>query len=124
MFNGELSDETIKSTVEKLGYQVVKIEDLAVPEKPEVLSRTQAQEKSGLIAKPVLHTKKVVIEGMMCSHCSSAVEKGLSKLPGVQSVKVDLENKLATICFDGELSDKTIKSTVEKLGYAVEKIEE
>uniref|UniRef100_UPI00402A7690 heavy metal translocating P-type ATPase n=1 Tax=Turicimonas muris TaxID=1796652 RepID=UPI00402A7690 len=124
VFNGELSDETIKSTVEKLGYQVVKIEDLAAHERGEVLSRTQDKRKCCQTEKPVLHTKKVVIEGMMCSHCSSAVEKGLSKLPGVKNVEVDLKDKLAVLRYREVLSDETIKATVEKLGYSVKKIEE
>ena len=124
VFNGELSDETIKSTVEKLGYQVVKIEDLAAHERSEVLSRTQDKRKCCQTEKPVLHTKKVVIEGMMCSHCSSAVEKGLSKLPGVENVEVDLKDKLAVLRYREVLSDETIKTTVEKLGYSVKKIEE
>ncbi|WP_437441854.1 heavy-metal-associated domain-containing protein, partial [Turicimonas muris] len=70
------------------------------------------------------HTKAVIIEGMMCSHCSSAVEKGLSKLPGVENVEVDLKDKLAVLRYKEVLSDETIKTTVEKLGYSVKKIEE
>ncbi|WP_369524536.1 heavy-metal-associated domain-containing protein, partial [Turicimonas muris] len=50
--------------------------------------------------------------------------KGLSKLPGVENVEVDLKDKLAVLRYREVLSDETIKTTVEKLGYSVKKIEE
>ena len=89
-----------------------------------VISVTLKQETASVASHSASHTKAVLIEGMMCSHCSSAVEKGLSKLPGVENVEVDLKDKLAVLRYREVLSDETIKTTVEKLGYSVKKIEE
>ena len=34
--------------------------------------------------------KKIMINGMMCAHCTAHVEKALGTLEGVASVKADL----------------------------------
>lgn len=67
-------------------------------------------------------TKTMKIEGMMCSHCSSRVEKVLNELDGV-SAKVDLEAKTATVTLEKEVSDDTLKGVVENAGYEVVGIE-
>ena len=60
--------------------------------------------------------KKVVIDGMSCTHCSSRVEKMLNSIPGVNAT-VSLENKIAEVT--GEVSDEMIKSTIEDAGFEV-----
>lgn len=65
--------------------------------------------------------KKVQIEGMMCSHCSSSVEKALKSLEGVSSVTVDLEKKTAFI--QGDVSDELIRKSVTDAGYKVTEIQ-
>lgn len=63
--------------------------------------------------------KKIMkIEGMMCMHCSSRVEKVLNGLEGV-SATVNLEEKTATVTLEKELSDETLKEVIEKEGYEV-----
>ena len=61
-------------------------------------------------------TKTVSIEGMMCMHCASRVEKALNDLPGVTAT-VDLDGKLATVI--GEVSDETLRKAVTDAGYEV-----
>jgi copper chaperone CopZ len=51
----------------------------------------------------------------MCVHCKARVEKELATLPGVSSVKVDLEKKLAYV--EGNPSDIDIADKVNALGY-------
>ena len=64
----------------------------------------------------------VHIEGMMCGHCQSHVEKALSGVTGVNSVDVSLENKLAVV--KGTALDKSaLKTAVEEAGYTVTSIE-
>ena len=63
-------------------------------------------------------TKIMVIEGMMCGHCSGRVEKALNALDGVEA-KVDLEAKTATVTLSREITDETLKTTVENAGYEV-----
>ena len=66
--------------------------------------------------------KTMKIEGMMCGHCTGRVEKALNALDGVQA-QVSLEDKAAYVTIDGDVSDETLKKTVEDEGYQVTGIE-
>jgi copper chaperone CopZ len=59
--------------------------------------------------------KKYMIGGMTCNHCRTTVENALAKLPGVQSVKVDLQTGVAYV--EGNPDDNAVQQTVETLGY-------
>jgi hypothetical protein len=59
--------------------------------------------------------KEYRINGMMCAHCKSRVEKELSNVAGVTSVTVDLDRKVAIV--EGEHSEKEIEDKVNALGY-------
>jgi uncharacterized membrane protein YraQ (UPF0718 family)/copper chaperone CopZ len=81
------------------------------------------------LVRPRLHrsvpaaTAQVVtypIEGMMCAHCQAKVEQGLSALPGVKSVTVDLEKGEARV--EGEVSAQAVSERVKALGYDLKKI--
>lgn len=66
--------------------------------------------------------KIMVIEGMMCSHCSGRVEKALNDIPGVEAT-VNLENKTAEIILnDSSISDEVLKKAVTDAGYEVVEI--
>ena len=62
--------------------------------------------------------KEIVIDGMMCGHCSGRVEKALNGIDGV-SAKVDLGKKTAYVSFDSDVSDAKLRSAVEDAGYKV-----
>lgn len=64
-------------------------------------------------------TKTMIIEGMMCGHCTGRVEKALSALEGVTGVVMSLEQKSATVTMDKELSDQVLMDTVTQAGYQV-----
>lgn len=64
--------------------------------------------------------KKVVINGMSCSHCSSRVEKMLNSIPGVNAT-VSLESKTAEVT--GEVSDEMIRNAIEDAGFEVVSID-
>ena len=66
--------------------------------------------------------KKVLkIEGMMCQHCQSHVDKALNSLEGVQAT-VDLEQGLANVeCSEG-VTDAMLKDAVKEAGYEVTEI--
>ncbi|MBS5136039.1 MAG: heavy metal translocating P-type ATPase [Oscillospiraceae bacterium] len=68
-------------------------------------------------------TKKLTIEGMMCSHCTGRVEKALSALEGVSSVVMDLEGKSATVTLSADVSDALLTQTVTDAGYEVTAIQ-
>ena len=63
---------------------------------------------------------KFYVGGMACSFCASTIEKGLSKINGVESVKVFMESGEAIIKHDKSLvNEELIKKEIEKLDYYV-----
>ncbi len=63
--------------------------------------------------------KTLNIEGMACSHCTSAVEKCLMAIDGVENVIVSLENKNAVVSLTKDVSFDTLKNAVEAQGFNV-----
>ncbi len=62
--------------------------------------------------------KKFNVIGMTCSACSANVEKSVKKLPGVQSVNVNLLSNNMVVEYDGGLTDdNTIIQAVVGAGY-------
>lgn len=66
----------------------------------------------------LIMTKKIIIEGMMCEHCTGRVEKALRAISGVKDVTMSLEEKSATVTADGT-SDNELKDAVTEAGYEV-----
>ncbi|MGE4584460.1 MAG: heavy metal translocating P-type ATPase [Sphaerochaeta sp.] len=63
---------------------------------------------------------RVGIGGMTCASCSSAVERTLNKLEGVDTAQVNLATETATIAFDETNLDlDKIKLAVKRIGYSV-----
>ena len=63
---------------------------------------------------------QVGIGGMTCASCSSAVERTLNKLGGVERAQVNLATETATIAFDESSLDlDKIKQAVARIGYSV-----
>lgn len=60
------------------------------------------------------------ITGMTCAACSNRVEKGLSKMVGVEQANVNLALEKATVVYDSSLVTlEDLYQKVEKLGYGV-----
>jgi copper chaperone CopZ len=60
------------------------------------------------------------IAGMTCSHCSSAVQRALLEVPGVQAVRVDLAGGSAQVDWDRPPQEAVaLARAVEVLGYNV-----
>lgn len=58
------------------------------------------------------------IEGMHCAGCSTRLEKILNNLEGVETAKVSLEEKKATIKYDEtKINIENIKETIEDAGF-------
>ena len=58
------------------------------------------------------------IEGMHCAGCSTRLEKVLNNLEGVETAKVSLEEKKATIKYDEtKINIETIKEAIEDAGF-------
>jgi copper chaperone CopZ len=55
------------------------------------------------------------VEKMMCGGCSANVEKVLAGLVGVDSIEVNLENKMVTI--EGKIDTRAIATVITDAGY-------
>ena len=66
--------------------------------------------------------KVITIEGMMCEHCKTKVEKALLELKDVSKVKVNLKDKTATIYSKSSINENDITSAITKLDYKVTNI--
>jgi len=56
------------------------------------------------VAPVSYQTADFAIENMTCASCPITVRKAMERVPGVQSVKVDFETKIATVEYDPALS--------------------
>lgn len=66
--------------------------------------------------------KTMMIEGMMCSHCTGRVQKALEAVDGVEGVVMSLEDKSAELTLSGQVEDETLKAAVVEAGYEVTEI--
>jgi copper ion binding protein len=58
------------------------------------------------------------IEGMHCTGCSTRLEKVLNNIEGVETAKVSLEEKKATIKYNEEETNiENIKEAIEDAGF-------
>lgn len=67
-----------------------------------------------------METTVLKVNGMSCEHCVKSITKAVSALPGVGSVKIDLNAKTVSVEHNPDQSplDK-IKAEIEDQGYDV-----
>ncbi|MFJ4134472.1 heavy metal translocating P-type ATPase [Pseudomonas cyclaminis] len=58
------------------------------------------------------------ISGMTCASCAGRVERALGKVPGVQSVSVNLANERAHVQVQGQMDPAVLIAAVDKAGYS------
>ncbi|QUW23357.1 copper-translocating P-type ATPase [Sporosarcina sp. Marseille-Q4063] len=64
--------------------------------------------------------KTLQIDGMTCSACANRIEKGLSKIEGVEKANVNFALESSTIVYDPDKTNvNEFKERVEKLGFNV-----
>ena len=63
---------------------------------------------------------QVKASGMMCSFCTMSVEKALGRMPGVNTVQVNLVHGMILVDGEpGQVSEQQVAKKVEELGYTV-----
>lgn len=68
----------------------------------------------------MLLNKTLKVSGMHCASCSSIIENKLSKLTGVENIKINFATEKANIVFDSEkINLQKINKEIEKLGYVL-----
>jgi len=63
------------------------------------------------------HSLELSIDGMTCASCVGRVERALNKVPGVNSVSVNLANERAHVELLGQIDAQTLIDAVTKAGY-------
>ncbi len=67
--------------------------------------------------KQMENGQTIIVKGMTCGHCKAMVEKNLAKLPGVESVTVDLATGETKI--QGNPDASAVKEVIEDLGFSI-----
>ena len=63
--------------------------------------------------------KTMIIEGMMCAHCTGRVEKALAAIDGVTAVEMSLEGKSAALTLSKDVDNQVLTDAVTQAGYEV-----
>src|SRR5690625_2653852 len=64
--------------------------------------------------------KTLQIQGMSCTACASSIEKGISKMDGVEDANVNLALERTSITYDPEKTDvDAFINKIQDLGYDV-----
>ena len=64
-------------------------------------------------------TTTVTVSGMTCGHCVQSVKNELAKVPGVDSVDVDLASGKVEISSTAAIDEAAIAAAVDEAGYEV-----
>ena len=59
------------------------------------------------------------VTGMTCGHCQRAVTEGISRIPGVRSVAVDLATGSVTVTVIQPVDRADIAHAVDEAGYTL-----
>jgi copper chaperone CopZ len=59
------------------------------------------------------------VPGVSCEHCRAAITNEVGTVTGVESVVVDLEQKVVTVR-GSELDDAAVRAAIDEAGYDVE----
>ena len=63
-------------------------------------------------------TTELTVNGMTCGHCEKAVQNALKSVPGVQDVRVNLQDGTATV--QGDADPQALVAAVTDEGYGAQ----
>lgn len=66
--------------------------------------------------------KTLVIDGMMCAHCTGRVQKALEAVQGVTEVQMSLEDKTAQVEVQDNVTAEALTDAVAAAGYEVKEL--
>ncbi|MDI3341209.1 MAG: heavy-metal-associated domain-containing protein [Sphaerobacter sp.] len=59
------------------------------------------------------------VPDVSCEHCVAAITQELTKIPGVETVQVDLGSKLVTVEAADSVTDAQLRAGIEQAGYDI-----
>lgn len=66
-------------------------------------------------------TTTYTVSGMTCGHCAAAVTAEVSKIPGVESVDVDVESGRVDVRSGAPLPEDEVAAAVDEAGYLLQR---
>lgn len=68
--------------------------------------------------------KKLLIEGMSCSHCVNHLKTALTEdIEGIKVLEVNLEDKYAIVIMDDSVNHEELKNVIQELGFDLKDIQ-
>lgn len=64
-----------------------------------------------------METKTFIAPDIHCGHCTATIQRELSELEGVQSVKAELDTKQVTVSWGAPATWDGIQALLEEIGY-------
>ncbi|MFM9987141.1 heavy-metal-associated domain-containing protein [Flavobacterium sp.] len=64
-----------------------------------------------------MKTEKIIIANLKCSGCETTIKKGLLKLDGVTSVKINQETDTVHVTYDDNVEREKITNKLHSMGY-------
>ena len=58
------------------------------------------------------------VTGMTCGHCEASVRGEVSKIEGVQDVRVSAASGTLTVLASGDIADDAVLAAVDEAGYS------
>ena len=59
------------------------------------------------------------VPSISCGHCTHTIETEVGGMPGVRSVKADIDTKTVTIAYDAPASETQIKALLVEINFPV-----
>lgn len=63
--------------------------------------------------------QEVKVDGMKCAGCANTVQERFTAINGVESVKIDLENKKAVLESQTEIDTEMLNAALAETNYSV-----
>lgn len=64
-----------------------------------------------------MNEKVIKVPNISCSHCTATIEREVGEMPGVVSVKAEVDSKQVTIQFDSPAVWVDIENLLDEIGY-------
>ena len=64
-----------------------------------------------------METRTIIVTGMSCDHCATAIRTEIGRLPGVTEIDVDVAGGKVRIIGEQLPGDAALRDAVEEAGY-------
>lgn len=113
----QLSGEQVAEIIEDRGFDA-EILSTNLPSIKASTGKVAAKQNQGVTTGPKISTTTLVVEGMTCGACTSAVEAGFKDVAGVKSMSVSLLSERAVVEHDLTIiSTEQIAEIIEDRGF-------